>query len=140
MLYLDASLVVASLILESHTPRVLAWIDEQDADDLWISAWTSTEVSSALSLKVRTGQIDVVDKRRALATYTDMVADSFKVLMITDRHFQTASGFVDRHTSGLRAGDGLHLAIAFSYGATVCTLDRMMADIGADLGVETNLI
>ena len=43
------------------------------------------------------------------------------------------------HTT-LRAGDGLHLAIASANGATVYTLDRGMAEAGFALGVSVKLL
>ena len=39
-----------------------------------------------------------------------------------------------------RAADALHLAICADHGATLCTLDRRLADAGPALGVKTTLL
>jgi hypothetical protein len=56
------------------------------------------------------------------------------------RQFRTAAAFADQYRPGLRAGDALHLAVAFENGATLRTLDRRLAEAGPALGVMTLLV
>lgn len=136
MIYLDTSLVIAVLTRETASARALDWLGAQNPEDLIISAWVTTEVSSALSIKLRTGQLEAKDRAAALTTFRRLAADSFGIVAITAVHLQMAARFCDQHALGLRAGDALHLAVADDVGATVITLDRGMYDAGAALGIS----
>ena len=139
-LYLDTSLLVAALTREAGTARMQAWLGAQEPDSLAISEWVTTEFSAALSIKLRTGQIEAAHRADALATFRRLMAESFGILPVLGPQFRTAARFADQSALGLRAGDALHLAICADHGATLCTLDRRLSEAGPPLGVQTTLL
>lgn len=140
MLYLDTSLLVAALSNEISTKPAQAVLWGEGVDDLAIIHWVLTEFSSAISVKIRTGEITLDKRAEIMATFSKLVAESLTVFVVKAAHFRTAAQFADRHELSLRSGDALHLAIAAEHGAQLCTMDRRLSEAGPPLGVQTRLL
>lgn len=140
MRYVDTSLLVAALLNETGTPAAQRWLSEQPAGELAISDWVITEFSAALSMKLRTGELQPRDRSEVLAFFVRLVEASLRVLAVSRLDFQTAARFSDQYLTGLRAGDALHLAIASNHGASLHTLDKRLAEAGQAFGVDALLL
>lgn len=139
-LYLDTSAAVSLLASEPASERLASWLRANEGAGLAISRWVETEVSSALSLKVRTGELTPDARADAFAEWQKMRASSLALLPIGEDAFETAAAFAARHDLALRAGDALHLAIASAHGCTLVTLDARMAKAARELGVPAAAI
>lgn len=135
MIYVDTSAIVAALTREATTLRVQNWIELQPEGELSISPWVATEVSSALSIKTRTGALTIENRAEIMAIWAELQREIFVTIPIAANHFETAARFADQHELSLRAGDALHLAVASSAGYRLATLDTTMADAAPKLGV-----
>ena len=134
--YLDTSLLVSALTHEIDSTEVLDWLDAQ-TQNIVISDWVVAEFSVALSVKLRTRQIDTDQRAAALASFARICGESAAVLEVSREYFRAAARLADNYVPGVRAGDALHLAICLEHGATLCSLDRRLCEAGPALGVQT---
>lgn len=138
--YLDTSLLVSALTREAATGKAQAWLGSQPLDSLYISDWVMTEFSSALSIKLRTGQISASHRAEAMALFNRHASRSFTTVPIGPEHFRLAARFADRHDLSLRAGDALHLAVASENGLRLISLDQKLVGAATALGFRAALL
>jgi predicted nucleic acid-binding protein len=132
--------IVTAVTLEAPTIAVQEWLAARATDDLLVSDWVTTEVSSALSIKLRRGDIDLAQRAGALAAFNRMCVDTLTVLPVVPAHFQIAAHFSDRHDLGLRGSDALHLAVCADNGASLVTLDVSFRKAALEFGVPVETI
>jgi uncharacterized protein len=140
MHYVDTSAIVALLTEEVATETVRKWFDDHMEAGLALSNWTAAEISSALSLKVRTGQLPIDQRNEVLTLWRAELSSSFARLQVTAADFEDAAAMAEQHELSLRAGDALHIAIARNAGCTLVTLDKRMAEAALKLGVPVAAI
>jgi predicted nucleic acid-binding protein len=138
--YLDTSLLVTALTGEVAAARVLAWFGKRPSDRLAISDWVVTEFAAALSVKLRTRQLTPEARAAVAAQFAAIRSETLETLPVFGEHFRAAARFADQAPLGLRAGDALHVAIAAEHGATICTLDKRLAEAATALAVSTELV
>ena len=135
--YLDTSVLVAAHVREPHTRLAQEWLSEHSGKLLLFSAWGLVECASALSIKLRRGEIDAPQQADTMTDIENFVARMTRLVMPTATSFQQARTWCLNASSGLRAGDALHLALAVESG--VCqfaTLDLNLAANSVSHGMQ----
>lgn len=136
MFYLDTSFIVAALTEdEVHSKKSRDWLRGNPDAELAISRWVETEVCSATSLKIRTGEFTLEQRAELLKQWRNFKDASTATVEIAGYNFKAAAHFAERHDLSLRASDALHIAIAHGAGCTLVTLDKRMAEAALVLGV-----
>jgi predicted nucleic acid-binding protein len=139
MVYLDTSVLVPLFLPEPESERIQRWIERQSGELLSISEWTLTEFASALGLKVRTKYLQLDQAREAQKVFEKLAAESLHVHVPTRADYVRATAFLGEYGLGLRAGDALHLAIAYNEAAkAVYSLDRLFVSAGRKLKIKTS--
>jgi uncharacterized protein len=139
IIYVDTSVIVAALTMEAHSERAIGWLLDQSPGVLVISPWVETEFASAIGIKRRANTFSARDFGTASSAFQKLVRDYCTVIPVNRRHFDAASHYLADIKLGLRSGDALHLAIAASNGASLCTLDQRLFDAGRALGVPCTM-
>jgi predicted nucleic acid-binding protein len=138
MVYLDTSVLVPLFLPEPESERIQRWLERHSGDLLAISEWTVTEFASALGLKVRSKMLKLDKARQAQKLFEKLVTESFHVHVPTRADYVRATAFLGEYGLGLRAGDALHLAIAYNEAANVVySLDQLFISAGRKLKIKT---
>lgn len=133
MIYLDTSVAVPLFVPEPISVAVDGWIESCTAP-LIASDWILTEFASALSLKVRRGEIDAGQATAAWNGFDEFCRAGLRLLPVSRKAFDAAAKLARKAGSGLRAGDSLHLAMAMEAGA----LGFATADDTLDRNAQAN--
>ena len=127
MIYVDTSVIVPLLTREPSTDSVTAWFANLREAPV-SSDWLLTEFASAISIKIRTGQLSSTAARAVHNEFQLLASGGLRLVPVSRTAFKAAADMAQAHIHGLRAGDALHLAVAQETGAkTIATLDGMMA-------------
>ncbi len=127
MIYVDTSVIVPLLTVEPKTQAVTAWFAGL-RDTPTTSDWLLTEFHSALSIKLRTSQINATNAKRARKEFEILADGGLRIVSVSRSAFRHAAKMVQPHKYGLRSGDSLHLAVALELGASqIATLDTTLA-------------
>jgi predicted nucleic acid-binding protein len=116
VVYLDTSVLVALVASEPDAPSVKRWLAAADAAPPYSSDGCVPEVASALSLKVRTGQLDERQADAAWQAFGAACDGLLDLLRVQAADYTTAAQMCRLPKAGLRAGDALHLAVALRSG------------------------
>jgi hypothetical protein len=112
LVYLDTSALVAFVSNEPTAAALKRWVAGLGDDTLCSSDWCVPEVASALSLKVRTGQLQEVQADGAWTAFGAACDGLLELMPLQAADCSLAAQMCRVHKSGLRAGAALHLAVA----------------------------
>jgi len=135
MRYIDTSVLVAYLLPETYSEQAERALQQPENYPLALSAWTETELHSALGIKCRTGQIEVPGMNAVLQQYYAL-RPHFLRLEVMDTDYRLANELLSHWRAGLRAGDALHLAIAKRYDCPIISLDERLVRAGVQAGIQ----
>lgn len=133
-LYLDASVLVASLTNERRADEARRLIASYTPLDIVFSSWTVVEALSGLSKKVRIGDLTEAEFE-LLSAQVETLPHKHSRAPVTEQHFLSAMQLVRARETSLRAGDALHLAIASDFSLTLATFDEVLRDAAQRIGV-----
>jgi predicted nucleic acid-binding protein len=127
MIYVDTSVLVPMFTKEPESERVMRWY-ASCTDEIASAVWCVTEFASALGIKQRTGQIDAASAQAAWHQFERFCANDLQLMPVEYAAFNRAAAMTLDASSGLRAGDSLHLAAALEINAkSMATLDGVLA-------------
>ena len=127
MQYVDTSVLVSYLVSETYSPLAIQVMRDIKRKPLAVSAWTETEFYSALSIKIRTNQLNEEFANRVIERY-EFLKKGFIWLPVVEKDYRTATNFVKHWQTKLRAGDALHLGISANNNACLLSLDERLVE------------
>jgi predicted nucleic acid-binding protein len=136
MIYIDTSALVPAFIREPKSDAILSWL-ENSGERLVVSEWAITEFSSAVAIKMRTGEIDPGIAKQARTRVLRFAQEHCSIAVPQRAEFRRAAQLASDPDLKLRAGDALHLAIAEASKARgILCLGETMAFGAREIGLE----
>ena len=136
--YLDASALVATLVRESGSVAIDAFLEHYDGT-IGVSEFAAAEVASALSRLVRTRLIAQEDAEARLSDFDTWRSIRTETIDIEPSDARLANTYVRRFDLMLRAPDALHAAICRRLDLTLVTLDQRLAKAARELGIDARV-
>ena len=139
MIYLDTSVVAAFYWTEALSDTVEQLL--RNEVELGLSQLVEVELFSALSRRVRMGEISQEDARGIVERFqTDLDSGFYTRILLEPVHYNLAREWIGRFDTPLRTLDALHLAIAASNNLRLVTADEGLAGSAEAFGVEVQLL
>lgn len=132
---LDTSFIVALLTPEPTSQRAVQFA-RSNPEIFLVSDFAAAEFASAISLRVRMGEIPADEGRFILATFDRWMATAGTEVEISAADIALATSFLRRLDLPLRTPDAIHIAVARRTGATVVSFDRRMVRNARALGLD----
>ncbi len=131
--YLDASVLVSLLVDDANTGAARRLNDR--ASLVTVSQWTIVECSSAFARLTRIGRLAAGEQHELEEALDRWTARSSRMIPVSPEDFDASRSYVRRSSSGLRAADALHLAIAAREKLELATFDLVLARAAHEFGI-----
>ncbi len=139
MYYLDTSIIAAYYCPEPLSDKAESFLTANN--QLAISSLTELEIFSAISRKVREGNLNKKSAGRILAAFFSHLDNQlYIVIPVESRHYRLARDWIGLLNNSLRSLDALHLAIASMEGRSIVTSDHGLARSAGTLGIDVFLL
>ena len=139
MYYIDTSVLAAYYCPEHISEKVQSFLTAQNYPA--ISSLTEVELCSAISKKVRIGELSHADGNRIISKFQfHLAGDFFRIIPIESGHWRIARGWLSLFNTPLRTLDALHLAVSSCEQLTIIAADRQLLDSAKTLGVQCQKI
>jgi len=136
MHYVDTSVLVAYYCPEALSEKVEAFLTTHIQTS--ISLLTEVELFSAISRKIREGNLHAEDGSRITSLFlSHREASFYRSIEIESRHYAVARDWIGQFNTPLRSLDAIHLAIASSESLILVTADDRLAESAETLRIKT---
>ena len=137
-LFVDTSSLVKFYYPEIDSDKVEAALLK--ADHLYISHLTMVEMASALSKKVRMGELTKREETIVWNTFLDdLQASKIELVDLNDRHYAKAADLIREfgERDGIKTLDSLHLSVAHGLHNTafLCS-DKVLSHVAHKMGIK----
>lgn len=139
MIYLDTSVVAPLYWSEALSDAIEELV--RDESELGISQLVEVELVSALSRRVRMGELGPTEAQSIAEQFQTDLDDGFYVLIpIEPNHYTQARDWIRQFSTSLRTLDALHLAIAATNHIPLVTADEELIESAGQLQVEVRVL
>jgi uncharacterized protein len=139
LIYLDTSVLAPFYWTEAASESVEQLFEQHT--QLIISELSEVELISALSRRVRMGEIERADASSIAARFQAALdAEFYQLVTVTPLHYQMAKQWMQQFDTPLRTLDALHLAIASGLSVPLVTADVGLAKSATSLSVDVQIL
>lgn len=137
-LYLDTSVLVALFTDDAQSTSADLILRSVPDDVVFVSDFAAAEFASAISRKVRMGELSSDEARETFADLDAWVAQGTSSVEVGPVDVELAGRYLRRLDLTLRTPDAIHIAMAERLRARLATLDLKMAASARTLGIAVS--
>jgi len=140
-LYLDTCVLVSLFHNDSGYAAAEIWLAASSQQPLWISHWVLVEFASATALRMRRRELSCSRATRIQEELENFRRERLGLLEPCAEDFLLAwRWIVEERNLSLRAGDGLHLAVAHRHRFPLVSADQNLLAAAHQLGCDTVVV